>query len=117
ESTRYMRGRRFSPAMRWARNTFLQVIGKKAPAFTVASLAMTMRRRPATVPMPVTTPADGALPHSWYIFHAAHRPSSKNAGPRAMAPAGGKRAFLVLPRTRLGTAAVTDLFFLTSQLG
>ncbi len=64
-------------AMRWARSTFLLVIGKNAPAFTVASLAMTMTRRPATMPMPVTTPADGAPPQSRYMFHAAHRPSSR----------------------------------------
>ena len=37
----------------------------------------TMTCRPATVPMPVTTPADGAPPHSAYMSHAAHRPSSK----------------------------------------
>ena len=60
-------GSRFSPAIAWARSTFLIVIGKKAPAFTVASLAMIMTRRPATRPIPVTTPAAGAPPHSSYI--------------------------------------------------
>src|SRR5262245_44390651 len=65
--------------MRWARSTFLQVIGKNAPAFTVASLAITITRRPETVPIPVTTPADGAPPHSEYMSHAAHRPSSKRS--------------------------------------
>ena len=86
--------------MRWARSTFLQVIGKNAPAFTVASLAMIMTRRPATVPMPVTTPADGAPPHSAYMFHAAHRPSSKKSvfGIEQLgdAFAGGEPALLVL---------------------
>ena len=38
------------------------VMGKNAPAFTVASLAMSMTRRPATMPMPETTPAAGAGP-------------------------------------------------------
>ena len=44
------------------------VIGKKAPALTVASLATTITRRPATRPIPVTTPAAGAPPHSSYIW-------------------------------------------------
>src|SRR5437870_1056916 len=52
-------------------------MGKKAPALTVASLAMIMTRRRDTVPMPVTTPAEGAPPQSWYMFQAAHKPSSK----------------------------------------
>ena len=54
-------------AIRWARSTFFAVIGKNAPALTVASLATIMNRRPATVPMPVTTLADGAPPQSPYI--------------------------------------------------
>src|SRR5581483_7571654 len=40
-----------------------------------------MTRRPETMPTPVMTPAEGAPPHSWYMPHAAHRPSSKNASP------------------------------------
>ncbi len=46
-------------AMVWARMIFLHVIGKNAPAFTVASLAMIMHIRPCTRPTPVTTPAAG----------------------------------------------------------
>src|SRR5436305_417403 len=46
--------------MFWARSTFLAVIGKNAPAFTVASFAMIITRRSLTVPTPVMTPADGA---------------------------------------------------------
>src|SRR5437016_1510375 len=38
--------------MRCARITFLVVCGKKAPAFTVASLAMIMHGTPSTLPMP-----------------------------------------------------------------
>ena len=57
-------------AIRWARSTFLAVAGKKAPALTVASLAMIMCRRPATVPTPQTTPAAGRPPQSAYISHA-----------------------------------------------
>ena len=42
--------------------------GKKAPAFTVASLATIMHSRPATLPdARLTTPAAGAPPHSPYI--------------------------------------------------
>ena len=66
-------------AIRWARRTFLQVIGKKAPALTVASLAIIIARRPEIVPMPVATPADGAPPHSVYISYAAHRPISNSS--------------------------------------
>ena len=53
--------------MRCARSTFLQVMGKNAPAFTVASLATTITRRPPTCATPVTTPPDGAPPHSGYM--------------------------------------------------
>ncbi len=44
------------------------VIGKQAPALTVASLATTITRRPWTSPISVTTPAPGAPPHSSYIW-------------------------------------------------
>ena len=43
-------------------------LGKKAPAFTVASLAMIMHGMPATLPMPATAPAAGTLPHCSYIL-------------------------------------------------
>ncbi len=72
-----MRGRLFSKAMRWARKIFLQVMGTKAPAFTVASLAMTITVWPATCPMPVSTPAATNFPHCPYIPCAAHRPNSR----------------------------------------
>ena len=72
---------RFSIAMVCARSTFFAVIGKNAPAFTVASLATIMHRRPLTRPRPVTTPAPGAPPYSAYIPCAAHRPSSRNSVP------------------------------------
>ncbi len=72
---------RFSRAMVCARSTFLAVMGKNAPAFTVASLAMIMHRRPQTRPSPVTTPAPGAPPYSLYIPYAAQRPNSNNSVP------------------------------------
>ena len=62
---------RFSMAMFCARITFFAVRGKNAPAFTVASLAMIIMRRPATRPRPVMVPAAGAPPHSSYISQAA----------------------------------------------
>ena len=106
-------------AMRWARSTFLQVIGKNAPALTVASLAMIMTRRPATVPMPVTTPADGAPPHSAYMPQAAHRPSSKKVGAGVDEPgdalAGGEPALLVLAVDGLRAAALADVCFLLGE--
>ena len=43
-------GMRFSMAMFCARITFLTVIGKNAPAFTVASLAMIMTSRLESAP-------------------------------------------------------------------
>src|SRR5262249_9431714 len=67
-------------------------MGKKAPALTVASLAMTMTSRPCTRPTPVTTPAEGAPPHSRYMPHAAHRPSSKNDVSGSMSLAMRSRA-------------------------
>src|SRR5262245_7742771 len=68
----------------WARMIFLQVIGKNAPAFTVASLAMIMQRRPWTRPMPVTAPAAGAPPCSAYMPWAAQRASSWKVEPLSM---------------------------------
>ena len=58
-------------AMFCARITFFAVIGKNAPALTVASLAISMNRRSWMRPRPVTTPAAGAPPHSSYISQAA----------------------------------------------
>src|SRR5882757_6400013 len=55
-----MTGMRFSMAIFCARMTFFAVIGKNAPAFTVASFAMTMNLRPQTVARPVTVPAEVA---------------------------------------------------------
>jgi len=66
---------------------FFTVIGKKAPAFTVASLAMSMNDRPATRAMPQMTLAAGAPPHSSYIFQAAKRPSSRNSVPGSISAA------------------------------
>src|SRR5208283_3366938 len=68
----------FLMAMFCARITFFDVIGKNAPAFTVASLAMIITSRVCTRAMPVITPAAGAPPHSSYMPCAAYRPSSKN---------------------------------------
>src|SRR5205809_7839897 len=56
-------GSEHSKARRCARITFLVVCGKKAPAFTVASLATIMHGTPSTLPMPATTPAAGIFPH------------------------------------------------------
>ncbi len=71
-----MSGSRFCIAIRWERSTFLHVMGKKAPALMVASLAMIITCRPATLPIPHTTLADGDPPHSWYIPRPAHNPIS-----------------------------------------
>src|SRR5437868_2384292 len=114
-----MRGRRFSRAIRWARRTFFTVIGKKAPALTVASLAMIMTCRCATLPIPVTTPADGAPPHSWYMFQAAQRPSSKKSvcGSRSRDALTGGEAILVVLAFHGGfAAAFLDLGFLAAQI-
>jgi hypothetical protein len=45
------RGDAIFQAMVCARSTFFAVMGKNAPAFTVASLAMIMHRRPLTRPI------------------------------------------------------------------
>ena len=68
-------------AIVWARRTFFAVMGKNAPALTVASLAMTITSRPATHPRPVTTPAAAAPPHSSYMPKAAKRPNSRKSAP------------------------------------
>src|SRR6185437_308286 len=97
ESTRYISGRWFSSAMAWQRSTFLAVMGKKAPALTVASLAMTMVQRPAIWPRPQTTPAATAPPHSSYMPQAAKRPISSRSVPgsrrRAMRSRAVRRDF------------------------
>ncbi len=62
---------RFSMAMFWARITFFEVIGKNAPAFTVASFAMIITMRVWMRPRPVITPAACAPPHSSYMPWAA----------------------------------------------
>src|SRR5579884_2201259 len=89
-------------------------MGKKAPAFTVASLAMSMTRRPATVPMPVTTPAAGAPPQSRYMFQAAHRPSSKNcvcgSTRRAMRSRAVRRPFSCWRAVALGPPPCFRMF-------
>ena len=100
-------------AIRCARSTFLAVAGKNAPAFTVASLAMIMCRRPAIVPMPQTTPAAGAPPHSAYISQPAHRPSSSqgvSASSSSFKPVAGEQPPLgVLPLDGLLAAAQRKL--------
>ena len=72
---------RFSSAMVCARSTFFAVMGKNAPAFTVASLATIMHSRPLTRPSPVTTPRRARRHTPLYIPCAAHRPSSRNSVP------------------------------------
>ena len=62
---------RFSMAIFCARITFFEVMGKNAPAFTVASLAMIMTIRVSIRAIPVITPAAGAPPHSSYMPCAA----------------------------------------------
>ena len=63
-------------------------------------------------PMPVTTPADGAPPHSAYIPWAAQRPSSRNGASgvdQVGDPlAGGLSSLLVLTFDRLAPAAEPD---------
>src|ERR1039458_9862090 len=68
---------RFSLAMFCARMTFFAVMGKKAPALTVASFTTSMTMREWMRASPVMTPAAGAPPNSSYILCAAYRPSSK----------------------------------------
>src|SRR6266849_1982070 len=75
-----------------ARITFFAVMGKNAPAFTVASLAMIMKMRPHTRARPVIVPAEGAPPHSSYISQAAKIPSSKNCEPGSISLAMRSRA-------------------------
>ena len=81
---------------------------------------MIMCRRPAIVPMAVTTPAAGAPPHSPYISHAAHRPSSSTCEPgsisRAIRSRAVSRPFGVLPLDRRRAAAQRDLDFLRAEL-
>ena len=60
-------------AIAWARKTFFAVIGKKAPALTVASLAITMTNRPATEPQ------------------AGHHPRRGRATPLLIHAEGGKQ--------------------------
>src|SRR5258708_16428285 len=55
-----------------SRITFFAVRGKNAPAFTVASLAIIIARRPQILPRPVMVPAAGAPPHSSYIRSEEH---------------------------------------------
>ena len=82
---------------------------------------MIIARRPPTRPTPVTTPADGAPPHSAYISHAAHRPSSKKIGAgidqARDALAGGEPVLLVLAVDGLRAAALADGGFLLAQCG
>ena len=75
-STKYKSGKVTRSATICARIIFLHVIGKNAPAFTVASLAITMQGRPCTMPSTVTTPAAGAPPYSLYMPHALNNPNS-----------------------------------------
>ena len=107
-------------AMRWARSTFLHVIGKNAPAFTVASLAMIIARRPATMPMPVTTPADGAPPHSAYMLPRGPEAEFEEVGfgidELGDAFAGGEPALLVLALDRLRAAAEADRGFFRGEV-
>ena len=78
--------------MFWARMTFFAVMGKNAPALTVASLTINITSRPCTRARPVTTPADGAPPHSSYMPHATNEPISKNSVPGSMSNATRSRA-------------------------
>ena len=103
-------------AIVWARRTFFAVMGKNAPALTVASLAITITSRPATHPRPVTTPAAGAPPHSSYMPKAANRPSSRNSSPGSSSKASRSlavnRFFAMLGFDRFGTAALADFVLL-----
>ena len=102
-----------------ARSTFLQVIGKNAPAFTVASLAMTMNRRPHTVPIPVTTAPAGAPPHSLYIPKAGKRREleKRRAGidQRSNALACGETSLGVLTLDPGGSTAEADGLLLLAK--
>ncbi len=95
-----------------ARKTFFAVMGKNAPAFTVASFAMIMHSRPLTRPSPVTTPAPGAPPYSAYIPCAAHSPSSdelRSFIQQELQPLSRRQpAFAVLRFDRLRSASLAN---------
>ena len=109
----------FPSAIVCARSTFFAVIGKNAPAFTVASLATIMHRRPLTLPSPVTTPAPGAPPYSAYIPCAAHSPSSINSvsssSSRLSRSLTVSRPLRVLRFRRLCAAAQPNRVFFAAQ--
>ena len=94
-------------------------MGKKAPALTVASLAMTMTSRPATRPTPVTTPAEGAAP---VAIHIPRGPQTEfkevGAGIDQMddALARGEPALGVLTFNRFGPASLAYRLFFASEL-
>jgi len=90
---------RSSVKAEWPRKMFIAngakpAAGKNAPAFTVASLAITMHGTPAMFPTPATAPAAGILPHCSYILCAAQSSTSKKGEP-------GSRSWLM--RSRAGT--------------
>ena len=101
--------------MRWARSTFLHVMGKKAPALTVASLAMTMT-------MPAGDEADAgddagrrsAAPVAVHIPggpQAEFKEVGAGVDQAGNAFAGGEPALVVLAVDGLGAAALADRLF------
>ena len=90
ESTRYTIGMPQRIAASWMRSTFETVSGNQLPAFTVASLAITATCRPPTRPIPVTTPAAGAMPP--WALRAMSRPSSSSCSPSSSRAAMRSRA-------------------------
>ena len=105
-----------------ARITFFAVIGKNAPAFTVASLAIIMNRRPQTRASPVTVPARGrAAPFLVHFERREGRPVQKIAIPGSISFgdsfAGREPALFVLRFDRFRATALANLLFLILDFG
>ena len=101
--------------------TFFAVMGKNAPAFTVASFTISMTSRPCTRARPVTTPA-GRRAAPLFIHAPRHvRAQLEELGARIdqqrNALARGQAALLVLRLDGLLAAALLDDLFFIADLG
>ena len=98
---------------------FLQVIGKNAPAFTVASLATTIAGRPSIVPRVVTTPAAGPAVlavHPVGGEEPAFEPGRSGVEQVFEAFPGGEASVPVLPLDALGATALLESGGLLEQV-
>ncbi len=120
---------------------FLQVIGKNAPAFTVASLAMTMQSRPPTVPdrrdhagrrraavLPVHVPGgeepalEAAAPRRRRADRDARAPSDGpsrccRSMPLGPPPAGSRRPAPGTPRSPRNSRLLVAAFLVVELMG